>query len=411
MKAPQIDNFLANRENHPLIMDENSILALNNIWNKIQIIKKQGDDELRSIWICGNRGEISDFGDFQEFLDEEIVENEQDFNEMWLDYYPDSQKWYKFTVSKYQDTLYFYFDSKLCFQIGETSQNIASYSISEDFLKWLGTRIEQTISELKKNTKAYNTNISKNLPYQKRVGKILRSDFWTIFPEWKKDFEIFQNDIEVLKIIETLSKSTSVKDDKLNINSITSGDFFRYCEISYDANGYFTDNIKTLTPKEKYLKMADGRDCGLRNIDENSTKAFSNWYENDAHCGGHPWEICRGGNSTHISFFVQQTELGWYLRLAGSSRSRATETIKMAIALHKAQIPFYLQDAAYLLAMITGKDYIGIVPEHVMPRYCHSYFPKKDNINDFMNLGTEKRKEIVDKSNWYSIEKLNIDKK
>jgi len=39
MKAPQIDNFLANRENHPLIMDEISILAFNNIWYKITFVK------------------------------------------------------------------------------------------------------------------------------------------------------------------------------------------------------------------------------------------------------------------------------------------------------------------------------------------------------------------------------------
>ena len=409
MKAPQIDNFLASRENHPKIMDENSKQALNNIWNKMQIMNIQGDDELRSVWICSERGKIEDFGNFQEFLDEEMVESEQDFNKMWLDYYPEKHKWYKFTVNKYENILYFYFDSKLCFQIGEIDENIASDPINKDFLNWLDARIEQTISELKKDTKVYNTHISKNLPYQKRFGKILRSDFWSIFPEWKKDFEIFQNDVEALKIIEILSKNSSTNDRKLYINSISSGEFFRYCEISYDANGYFTDNLKALTPKEKYLKMADGRDCGLRNIDENSTEAFSNWYENDAHCGGHPWEICRGGNSTHISLYVQQTELGWHLQLAGSSRSRAAETLKMAIALYKAQIPFYLQDATALLAMTTGTDYIGIVPEHIMPRYCHSYFPKEDEIDNFMNLGTEKRKEIVDKTNWYSIEKLKID--
>ena len=409
MKAPQIDNFLASRENHPQIMDENSVQKFSSIWSKMQLLKVQGGDELRSIWICGERGKIEDFGDFQEYLDEEEVENEQDFREMWLDYYPAKQKWYKFTVSKYQNVLYLYFDSKLCFQIGETSENIASYTINTDFLTWLEEKVEQTISDLQKNTTDYNAYISKNLPYQKRVGKILRQDFWTVFPEWKKDFEIFQNDTEALNIIETLSKNSSVKEDEQQfVNSMTSGDFFRYCEIGYDANQYFKNSKEVLSPKEKYLGMADGRDCGLRNLDENSTDAFSNWYKNDAHCGGHPWEICRGGNSTHISFFVRQTELAWTLRLAGSSRSRVVETLKMAIALYKAKIPFILQDAEALFAMVAGKDYIGIVPEGIIPRYCHSYFPQEDKIMDFMNLGIEKRKDIVNKTHWYQIEKVNI---
>ena len=58
--------------------------------------------------------------------------------------------------------------------------------------------------------------------------------------------------------------------------------------------------------------------------------------------------------------------------------------------------------------MAIGIDYIGIVPEKVIPRYCHSYFPKEDNIIDFMNLGYEKSEEIIRKAFWYPIDKIQL---
>jgi len=50
-------------------------------------------------------------------------------------------------------------------------------------------------------------------------------------------------------------------------------------------------------------------------------------------------------------------------------------------------IPFQLSNAREIFNMVTGNDYIGIVPDYVTPRYCNSFFPPEDNIIDFMNLG------------------------
>ncbi len=66
---------------------------------------------------------------------------------------------------------------------------------------------------------------------------------------------------------------------------MTANMFFRICEICYDANNYFNNQKKVLTPLEKYLEMADGRDAGLRNIDGDSPEAFYEWY----HGAGKNW--------------------------------------------------------------------------------------------------------------------------
>jgi len=262
------------------------------------------------------------------------------------------------------------------------------------------------INWIQENVTEYNEYINEKLPHTKRTGRILRSDFWTIFPEIEQDFNssITPEKIEILKKIKVQSETKSFK----YLKAISSGDFFRFCEIGYDANGYFKKSTKSLNAKDKYITMADGRDCGLRMLEESSNAEFLKWYETERNCGGHPWEICRGGNSTHISLFVCQDENGWYLRIEGSSWARVIETIIMAVAFFKHNLPFILGKAEEIFRMASGLDYIGIVPETVVAKYCHSYFPSEDKIIDFINLGTEKSNEIINKAFWYPLPELKL---
>jgi len=69
------------------------------------------------------------------------------------------------------------------------------------------------------------------------------------------------------------------------LTEITANTFYRFCEICYDANDYFKNSNETLTPLQKYLKMADGRDAGLRNIEGDSPGAFHEWYHNTGRMG------------------------------------------------------------------------------------------------------------------------------
>jgi hypothetical protein len=191
---------------------------------------------------------------------------------------------------------------------------------------------------------------------------------------------------------------------------MTAALFFRVCEICYDANNYFKERTSAMSPLEKYLAMADGRDAGLRSIDSESAEAFHEWFTEGRTAGAHPWEICRGGNSTHISLFVSVHEDQWFFRLAGSSIVRVEETVRMAVALHENNIPFELTDDEEIVRMVTGTDYVGIVPEKVTPRYCHSLFPKEDRIIDFMNLGWEKEivPKIIEKAFWYPLDEIKL---
>jgi hypothetical protein len=406
-KAPYLDVLIQYARQDPVIKCKKCIDKLFNVISEIRNLEIQGGDELRSIWIEADRGSISDFGSYKEYLKEGSVTNYEEFVDLWNYYYPYEKKWYNFSISSYENEYYFYFDSELTFHIRDTETFDAVDCSSFELVEWLEYKVNETIVKIKTDQYEYNRYISKNLPHKKRFGRILRSSYWTIFPD---EGDIFKEAFpeESIAILEKIVWESLKNKSNLTMSKLSAGDYFRFCEIAYDANEYFKDKKEKLTSKEKYLAMADGRDCGLRNLDENSEAEFAAWYKKDSHCGGHPWEICRGGNSTHISLYLCQTENAWILRLAGSSSTRVVETVKIAIAFYLKNIPFILEKAREIFRMITGIDFIGIVPETIIPRYCHGFFPKEDRINDFMNLGFEKDDEIIEKSYWYPIEEVRL---
>jgi hypothetical protein len=404
--APYIDILVNSCQSYPEVKNEIIINRLADIFKMICCLEKQGDDEYRSIWVSAERGRIEDFGDYKEFLENGEVNNMKDFEDLWHYYYPNEMKWYNFAISKYADVHYFYIDSKLTFQFkSDESNQEACFDFQTSLAEWLLKETEQTMVLIKKDIACYINFINSHLPYSKRFGRILRSDFWSIFPDFGQEFHNITTDI--IEILNKVAVQSELKTFKY-LSSISSGDFFRFCEIGYHANQYFDKSNKILTAKEKYIAMADGRDCGLTKLNEKSYQDFGKWYETEKNCGGHPWEICRGGNSTHISLYICQDIKGWYLRLEGSSRARVIETIKIAIALYKDGIPFILGKAEEICRMASGVDYIGIVPENIIPRYCHSYFPTEDKIIDFMNLGTEKSNEIIKKAFWYPLPEVHL---
>lgn len=411
MFAPQIDNISDSLQLNPDLIDleiYNKLKAINKV---ISCIKPKEDNDTRELWLEVSRGTIKDFGEFEEYKEEEIVETYEQFEKLWIDYYPNEKKWYRFTTAKYQEELFFYFDSKLVISIKEIEKPEKDKKYGDNdiyrFLSWLFYRTKKETEKLKQNVETYNKYLEKSLSYHKRFGRIKRKDFWNILGDKviRLDERLGAERIDKLKKFIDESKE---HESSAIVHQMTANDFFNYCEICYNANDYFKESTKSLSPKEKYLRMADGRDAGLRSIEGNSQKAFYNWYYGSERQGAHPWEICSGGNSTHISLFASNNENRWSLRLAGSSVVRVEETVKMAVALYDKNIPFILDKAEAILHMVTGNDYIGIVPDYIIPLYCNSLFPDEDKIIDFMDIGFEEDKIIIANAYWYPLEKIEI---
>jgi len=405
--APQIDAIIEgfSPEDNPITLA--IYLKLKDVYNVFSYIKSGNDDEIRHTWIEVERGPIDAFGNYKEFKESGQLKSPKEFEQLWEEYYPEKTKWYKFQTSKFRDEKFFYLNDKLFCTIQEknptTDFNSSVSDCFEQFINWLQERIIDEMSKLRQNPRDYNNYIQQNLSWTKRLGRIKRKDFWNIIGDdtFRIDRNLGKETIKKLKVFIGASKKRSTP----LLKEMTANMFFRMCEICYESNDYFKNPEETLTPLEKYLKMADGRDAGLRNIDGDSMEAFYEWYHGTEIIGAHPWEICHGGNSTHISLFISEAQNGWDLRLAGSSISRVEETARMVVALFENKISFQLSEAEEIVRMVTGNDFIGIVPDNIFPRYCHRLFPAQDNIIDFMNLGFDEEiiPKIIENAYWYPL--------
>ena len=344
--------------------------------------------------------------EYEEMLESGEIRSRDELESHWVSYYPEEVNWHKISFRVYDQMVIFGFDTKLLIQLNRQTGQISGLSFEDDdltgFLYWVLSHVKTEIHTALADMDAYNNYIANNLSLHKRFGKIKRILLWEHVPG-------IQRFDETLGPTGVRRFETAIK--KMNmehlIPKMTANRFFHYCQICYDANSYFKDSPK-LSPRSKYKEMSDGRDEGLTEISGDSEKAFDDWYRNKSHRGGHPWEICRGGNSTHIALMANRQKNGWRLYLAGSSRVRVVETVKMAIAMSEQDIPFILTNAQEILCMIKGSDYCGIVPKDMIPKYCHHYFSDEDKIIDFINpWHDENMYEVINRyATWYPIEKL-----
>lgn len=400
--APYIDNLILTAKHAPCLLDTETMNCVDSLFQTIQAIAVCGEDERRVLWISAVRGEIDDFGDYEEYLEEGEVESREEFTEWWLSKYPEDHKWYKLVTMIYQDVHYVFLDDTLVLQTGSDDSGMG-YGCQErsELAFWLSAAAERCVQELKAGT--YNEMLARNLPYKKRIGKILRNDYWSIFPEEKAAYleDIAPQNIELF--CETVQARPETSTTRLS--EMTAGVFFDCCALGYRANQY--SGLNGLTPKEQYEAHADGRHDGLLAMKEDSAEEFSVWFHESHKGGGHPWEVCRGGNSTHISLYPNHDELGWYFTLRGSSYARSVETVNFYLALANKGIPIYLTDGKEIAAMLTGRDYIGIVPENVTPRYCDSMFPGEKMLQ-YMNLPFENTEKVIKAAEWYPLDEVKL---
>lgn len=270
-----------------------------------------------------------------------------------------------------------------------------------EFVQWLVNSVKECIEMLRAGT--YNDFVRENLPPQHRTGKIRRSDFWTVWPENRAEFfeDISEEDVaEFIRLASIQTENYHGLKDRLP--QMTANDFYRFCAIGYAACNYKGCDK---TPKEQYYLNADGRDDGLKDLPSNDPEAFHAWLHDKERRGGHPWEVCRGGNSTHVSLMVVDDENGYWLYLAGNNRT--IETIHFYLALSKAGIPVYLREAPVFVRRLQGDEMIGIVPEGVIPKYCEGHFPD-EHIIDYMNLPDEDREQFLPFCIWYDEPQITL---
>lgn len=398
MKAPKINHWIHVLRGGKMVFDKETNKAIDKVFKQISKIAPCGEDERRDIWLKADRGSAEDYDDFEYLKEEEIVETYDEFTKMWLEEYPDEVNWFHLVTIERDDYRAIFLGRELIYQ----SRIYDEYNSYECELKelfiWIESAVKKCIEDLKNGT--YNSDVKNNLLPRQRTGTIQRKDYWEMFPDEKKSYLADISDEEIQIFLRNINEQKDGEPVGTYISDMTASKFYEYCAVGYKANQY--ENIEGLTAKEQYYKMADGRDEGLSEINSDSAEEFEAWYNDRHRGGGHPWEVCRGGNSTHIDLYVRYDDKhGYFLSVGGKAWTRSIEAIKFYNALRTEGIAVYLHDAKGITDRLIGRDMIGIVPEHVIPAYCEAWFPDM-YILDYMNLPYEQEdyEKMLPKITW-----------
>jgi hypothetical protein len=205
------------------------------------------------------------------------------------------------------------------------------------------------------------------------------------------------------KFIRLVEEGYFLGDKNTIVKTMCANDFFDYCRIAYIAGQRKGDSVdKKLSGKEMYKRYADGRHEGLLDINHKSKKEFADWIDGThpkKSSGGHPWEIKRGGNTTHINLSVHRPSFyqkeDFKIELCGAAISRLTETIQMFLAIQEASKPISISDPEGIRRRLLAQDNIGIIPSYSSLHRANQRYREDQHVYDVFHydeLGRHKRK-------------------
>ena len=397
MTAPKLDfllEVLDSRNYNPEIYDKKVKEKINELYDLLDKIKPLSDDEYKILYFSVPKGSIEEYGDYEEAKEYEEVDSYLEFVDRFNEEYPDELYWYKMISTRYKNYRMISINNKTIIYADMDKEANFENSQLQELLDFIIVKVKDCIKRLEDGT--YNDYIQDNYSYKNRFGVIKRNEYWKIFPDVKNNLlnEITQEEIDYF--IENVS-------DKIEnrIKNMTSGKYFECVGLSYKNTGYEIGNLKD---KELYLKYADGRDEGLSKIDESSSQKFDKWYNDDKKFGGHPWEIIRGHSFARVNLYVGHDENGYYLSLDGSIILRKIEIVKIFNILSKNNIPIRVYNADIIKDAFKGNDYIGVVPDDIIPIECSGYF-KKYKPTEFIHMRDDK---IFNYIKWEPLENIEL---
>ena len=321
-------------------------------------------------------------------------------------------KWYYLVISIYQDVYYIIegINSETIEIKKDGSLNKESKygeTMDTDWVSIFNLAIEY-IETVKKNWLAAYTKLNNTFPYKYRTGIIQHS----IVRHYCKDIRRVDEELGVKKtnaFIKLVESGKPSNYDTGIVTNLTANKFFEYCKVAYlNSNLKLNAAQKALTGRALYKIFADGRHEGLLDIKQNSVLEFKQWI-NGKHpkrdTGGHPWEILRGGNTTHIALYVSKNEYGennsYKITLQGGAINRLAETLKIYLALFNADLPVFINEPKEIRNRLLGQDVIGIVPEYESLHRANQNFDRED-VHDVMHLFDFKnhQKKIISLASW-----------
>jgi hypothetical protein len=342
---------------------------------------------------------------------------------IWRLIFPDKTgKWYQVHIVKYQKSFLFHHIDGNCRSLevapnGEVHEagsfRLSSYETGHGDPEhvWLPilNAARKSMDNTAKDWVLANRQLRKEYPLNRRFGIVPNS----IIRETLSDIIRIDKDLGMKncrKFIRLIENGYFNHSENTTIPSMTSNKYFEYCRIAFIAAKRKEDHVDAmLDGRSMYRRYADGRHEGLLDINGDSEQEFADWIDGihpKKTSGGHPWEIKRGGNTTHIDLSVFRPYPGdkksFCIQLRGESINRLEETIRMFLAIHDASLPISIANPEGVRKRLLGQDNIGIIPRYESLHRANQHFRENECVFDVMHyddLGRAKRR-VVPFVNW-----------
>ena len=335
---------------------------------------------------------------------------------VWNILFPDKEKkWYHLHVNKYKRTFYITHVSdggglevepkkgvRAMDFMGAPSYCVDNHGQLATAWEPLITSARKWLKVVRKDWIKANKQIQVEYPLRHRYGVAPNALIRASLPDvYRMDKELGKD--RTRKLVRLVEDGFFLKVENTEVSSMTAAAYFQYCRIAYIAGkrkGELVD--ESLSGREMYSRYADGRHEGLPDIDPDSEQEFADWLDGThpkRGVGGHPWEIKRGGNTTHIDLTISRPSLyrqeGFKVELRGESIGRMVETMRMFLAIHEAKLPISIANPEGVRKRLLAQDNIGIIPSYTLLHRANQHFGQDEDVFDVMyydNLGRFKRR-------------------
>lgn len=352
---------------------------------------------------------VKELGDFSYEL--------SSLDHVWNILFPDKgEKWHHLHVNKYKHTFYIThvdggggsleveqkkgvraMDSK-----GAPSYSVENHGQLTTVWKTLIESAHKWLKVARKDWIKANKRIQIEYPLRHRYGVAPNALIRASLPDvYRLDKQLGRG--RTWKLVRLVEDGFFLKTEDTEVSSMTAADYFQYCRIAYIAGKRKGETVdESLSGREMYSRYADGRHEGLLDIDSTSEQEFADWIDGKhpkRKGGGHPWEIKRGGNTTHIDLTVSRPssyrQEGFKVELRGESIGRMVETIRMFLAIHEAKFPISIANSEGVRKRLLAQDNIGFIPFYASLHRANQHFSHDEDVFDVMHfddLGRFKRR-------------------
>lgn len=186
---PVLNSLLHHTLEDDVYVDGESFAMLLEIQKVLSVFEPIGDDEARKIWLEISRGTAEEwkaFDDEHNWYSDPEEDNLASYQEALNDEFPYEKEWFFLVVSTYRENTFLKISDRDHRYVIFTNRHFRDEARPRDmvwFMEPLLQLVKERVTDIAKDTEAYNRYIEEHLPYRQRSGRIKSKDLNRILPE------------------------------------------------------------------------------------------------------------------------------------------------------------------------------------------------------------------------------------